>query len=97
MGRKVCIVTGTRADWGLLSPLARALNGRDDIELQIVATNMHLLEEYGETWREIEADGLKIARRVPMDAPDDSPRGTVKAMWRAWGEWQMPLRSCSPT
>ncbi|MEZ3591417.1 MAG: UDP-N-acetylglucosamine 2-epimerase (hydrolyzing) [Muribaculaceae bacterium] len=96
MGRKVCIVTGTRADWGLLSPLARALNGRDDIELQIVATNMHLLEEYGETWREIEADGLKIARRVPMDAPDDSPRGTVKAMSACMGGMADALAELQP-
>ncbi len=80
MKRKVCIVTGTRADWGLLSPVARALNERDDIELQIVATNMHLLEEYGGTWREIERDGLRIDRRVPMSAPDDSPTGTTAAM-----------------
>ena len=41
--RKVCIVTGTRAEWGLLSPVARLLSQRPDVELQIVATNMHLL------------------------------------------------------
>lgn len=96
MGRKVCIVTGTRADWGLLSPLARALNGRDDIELQIVATNMHLLEEYGGTWREIEADGLTIDRRVPMESPDDSPRGTVKAMAACMGGMADALADLQP-
>ncbi|MCM1518942.1 MAG: UDP-N-acetylglucosamine 2-epimerase [Pseudoflavonifractor sp.] len=96
MGRKVCIVTGTRADWGLLSPLARALDSRPDIELSIVATNMHLLPEYGETWREIEADGLKIDRRVPMEAPDDTPRGTVKAMGMCMSGMADALSDLSP-
>ena len=40
--RKICIATGTRADWGLLSGIAKALNARNDVKLQIVATNMHL-------------------------------------------------------
>lgn len=83
MKRKVCIVTGTRADWGLLSPVACALNEREDIELQVVATNMHLLEEYGGTWREIERDGLRIDRRVAMNHGDDSPTGTTAAMGEA--------------
>ena len=83
MKRKVCIVSGTRADWGLLSPVARALNEREDVELQIVATNMHLLEEYGGTWREIERDRLRIDRRVAMSRRDDSPEGTTDAMGEA--------------
>lgn len=78
--RKICIATGTRADWGLLSPLARALSVRDDVELQIVATNMHLSEVYGSTWKEIERDGLSITRRVPMPAYTDTPAAAVKAM-----------------
>ena len=64
--RKICIATGTRADWGLLSGIARALAERDDVELQIVATNMHLSKKYGSTWREIERDGLKITKSVQI-------------------------------
>ena len=78
--RKICIVTGTRADWGLLSGIAKALAARPDVTLRIVATNMHLDPAYGETWREIENDGLKIDRRVPMHAESDSATATVKAM-----------------
>lgn len=78
--RKICIVTGTRADWGLLSGIAKALAARQDVALQIVATNMHLSERYGGTWREIEADGFRIDRRVPMAADTDSAAGTVRAM-----------------
>ena len=78
--RKICIATGTRADWGLLSPLAKALALRADVDLKIIATNMHLSDRYGATWREIERDGLTIARRVPMTVDNDSPEGTVNAM-----------------
>ncbi len=78
--RRICIATGTRADWGLLSPLAKALDGRADVDLKIIATNMHLSDRYGATWREIERDGLKIDWRVPMAADNDSPQGTVTAM-----------------
>lgn len=78
--RKICIATGTRADWGLLSGIAKALVSRDDVKLQIVATNMHLSERYGATYREIERDGLHIDYRVPMPADTDSPHDTVAAM-----------------
>ena len=78
--RKICIATGTRADWGLLSGIAKALNSRPDVRLQIVATNMHLSERYGATYREIERDGLHIDRRVPMPTDSDSAHGTVVAM-----------------
>ena len=80
MKRKICIATGTRADWGLLSGIARALNDRNDVDLQIIATNMHLSDRYGATWREIERDGLRITRRVPMTVDTDTPLGTVTAM-----------------
>ena len=78
--RKICIVTGTRADWGLLSGIARALKARDDVDLKIVATNMHLSDLYGATWQEIERDGLAIDCRVPMPATGDTPEDTVEAM-----------------
>ena len=80
MRRKICIATGTRADWGLLSGIARALNDRNDVDLQIIATNMHLSDRYGATLREIERDGLRITRRVPMTVDTDTPIGTVTAM-----------------
>lgn len=62
---KIAIVTSTRADWGLLSPLAHELKQRDDISLRIFATNMHFNAEYDYTWQEIVADGFKIDEQVP--------------------------------
>lgn len=80
MKRRICIATGTRADWGLLSPIAQALNKHDDVDLKIIATNMHLSEEYGSTLKEIENDGLKIDWRVKMKSDADTRKDTVLAM-----------------
>ena len=71
--RKICIVTSARADWGLLQPVAAELRRAPQVELQIVATNMHLMPAYGMTVNEIEADGFTVSERVPMDAAGDSP------------------------
>lgn len=81
MKKRLCVVTSTRADWGLLSPVCRALRDRDVLHVDIVATNMHLIERYGNTYREIEADGFDIACRVPTDvgSDDDASRALVMA------------------
>lgn len=78
--RKVCVVTSTRADWGLLQPLALALRACPGIDLRIIATNMHLLPEYGMTLAEIENAGFEIAERVPMPASGDNEQDRATAM-----------------
>lgn len=80
--RHVAIATGTRADWGLLSPVARALAGRPDTAVSVIATNMHLMPRYGNTIDEIRADGFEPAATVAMDSDDDSAASRVKAMGR---------------
>lgn len=80
MKRKIAIITGTRADWGLLSPIARELHDRPDCQLQVIATNMHLDRRFGNTAAEIEADGFEIAARVPLTAASDSAADTAIAM-----------------
>ena len=79
---RICIVTSTRADWGLLEPLARALRHPPDIEVQIVATNMHLLPQYGMTVDEITGAGFEVAARVPMEVDGDDEASRVRAMAR---------------
>ena len=81
--RKICIVTGTRSEWGLLRRIAELIRADAELELQLVATNMHLSERYGLTCREIEAAGFAIDRLVPMEAASDSPADTVRAMGAA--------------
>ena len=62
---KIAIATSTRADWGLLSPLAKMLSNQPNVTIDIIATNMHYAEEYGYTWNEIVADGFSISAEVP--------------------------------
>lgn len=82
--RKICIVTGTRAEWGLLTRLARLIKSSPSMQLQIIATNMHLCERYGLTYREIEDDGFTIDYKVPMEVDGvDCPATTVKSMSKA--------------
>lgn len=78
--RKICIATGTRADWGLLSGVAHQLKQREDVELQIVATNMHLSPKFGNTYKEIVSAGFKINCHVPLLEDTDAPCNTVKSM-----------------
>ena len=96
MERKICIITGTRADWGLLSSIARELASRDGIKLQIVATNMHLSEKFGNTYKEIERDGFHIDFRVPMPVDNDSPTHTVSAMATCMKGMAEALEALSP-
>ena len=80
MSRKVCIVTGTRAEWGLLSGIARQLNMCSDIDLQIIATNMHLSDRHGHTIDEIIQEGFKVSAQVPMLDDANSDCDTVRSM-----------------
>ena len=61
---RIAIATTTRADWGLLSPLAAELRGRG-VDVRILAAGMHFMESMGLTYREIEADGFHIDKALP--------------------------------
>ncbi len=78
--RKICIVTGTRAEYGLLSRLIKMIQLDEALQLQIIATNMHLSPEFGLTYKEIEADGFVIDKKVQMLVSSDNSNATVKSM-----------------
>lgn len=78
--RKICIVTGTRAEYGLLSRLMKAIQEDPALELQVVATNMHLSPEFGLTYREIEQDGFTINKRVEMLLSANTSTSVVKSL-----------------
>jgi GDP/UDP-N,N'-diacetylbacillosamine 2-epimerase (hydrolysing) len=80
MKRKICVVSGSRADYGLLRWLMQDIRDSKRLQLQLVATGMHLSPEFGLTWREIERDGFTIDRRVEMLLSSDSARGVTKSM-----------------
>lgn len=66
--RKICVVTGTRAEYGLLKPLLRQIELDSRMQLQLVVTGSHLSKEYGYTANEIVADGFKIAEKVEISS-----------------------------
>lgn len=78
--RKICFVTGTRAEYGLLSRLMRLVKEDKNLRLQVIATNMHLMPEYGETYKEIEKDGFTIDKKVYMHKPSDDAHGIILSM-----------------
>lgn len=78
--RKVCVVTGSRAEYGLLSGLMREIEAEETLQLQVIATNMHLSPEFGLTYKEIESDGFRIDRKVEMLLSSDTPNGTAKSV-----------------
>ena len=78
--RKICIVTGTRAEYGLLYWLMKEIQASGKLELQLIATGMHLSPEFGLTYRQIENDGFIIDRKVEMLLSSDTEVGISKSM-----------------
>lgn len=80
MGHKVCIITGTRAEYGLLKPLIEKTYQSEVLELQLVVTGMHLSPEFGLTYKEIEDDGYPITSKIEMLLSSDTSVGITKSM-----------------
>jgi len=78
--RKICVVTGSRAEYGLLYWIIRDIQDAKSLELQLVVTGMHLSPEFGSTYRQIENDGFRITRKVEMLLSSDTPSGIAKSM-----------------
>ena len=78
--KKICIVTGTRAEYGLLKPVIEKVYRADDMELQLAVTGMHLSSEFGLTYREIEQDGYPISMKIEMLLSSDTAVGITKSM-----------------
>ena len=78
--KKVCVVTGTRAEFGLLRPVMALLKKDSAFDLQIIASAMHLVPEFGLTYREIEAAGFDIDAKVEMLIAGDTPAAAAKSM-----------------
>lgn len=78
--RKICVVTGSRAEYGLLSGLIQKIKGHETLELQVIATNMHLSPEFGLTYQEIEKDGFFINKKVEMLLSSDTANATTKSV-----------------
>lgn len=78
--KKVCVVTGTRAEYGLLKPLIEKINNDEDLELQLIATGMHLSPEFGMTYNNIIEDGYIVNEKIEILLSSDSSVGVAKSM-----------------
>lgn len=82
MKRRICIVTGTRAEYGLLYWLMRGVQDCEDLSLQVVATAMHLEPAFGYTVDHIRADGFQVDAELPIDLALDDPASIARATGR---------------
>ena len=78
--RKVCVITGSRADYGLLKFIIREIDENNQLELQIIATGSHLSPSFGNTFQEIEEDGFTITKKIPILGEKDSSDEVVSSI-----------------
>lgn len=78
--KKICVLTATRAEYGLLSRLIKKMMDDPAFDVRVVVTGMHLSPEFGSTWKEIEADGVHIDRKIEMLLSSDTPAAISKSM-----------------
>lgn len=79
--KKICIITGTRAEWGLFYPLAKEIaDNKESFILQIVSTGAHLSPDFGFTYKEIEEDGFKIDRKIKILQPKDTEESIIQSV-----------------
>ena len=78
--KKICVVTGTRAEYGLLRPLLSRIEADKEVDLCLIVTGMHLSPEYGLTYQEIENDGFKEYEKNEMLISSDTTNGVAKSV-----------------
>ena len=80
--RKICVVTGSRAEYGLLHWLLKDLQAEPKIDLQLVVTGMHLSAKFGSTYKLIEKDGFSIDHKVDIEIDGDNPKDIAQSLGR---------------
>jgi GDP/UDP-N,N'-diacetylbacillosamine 2-epimerase (hydrolysing) len=96
MAKKICVVTGTRAEYGLLYWTLKGLMDKPGFSLYLVVTGMHLAPEFGMTCERIEADGFRIDRKVDILLASDSGVGMAKSMGLGLIGFSEVYRECNP-
>ena len=94
--KKISVVTGTRAEYGLLKPLIKLLNDDSDFDLQLMATAMHLSPEYGMTINEIINDGFPIVKKIECLNDTDSAVGISKSISVALSSFALAFEEIKP-
>lgn len=95
--KRICVLTGTRAEYGLLRSLMRAVEAHPRLELQTLVTGTHLVKDFGHSVDQIRRDGFRISTRIPMyrsaaDLRKDLP-GALARLVDGAGRWMLDHRS----
>jgi len=93
---KVCVVTGTRAEYGLLRPLIEKIDNDKLLDLKIIATGSHYSDKHGLTYQEIETDGFQISSRIVLDLSDDTSQGVLANMGVLLEKYSKEISELSP-
>ena len=83
MKKKICVFTGSRADYGIFSPVMKAISSSKDLKLQLIVTSMHLMKEFGYTVKEIERDGFNIDSKIDISYKQDTGLAMASSVGRA--------------
>ncbi|WP_182865750.1 UDP-N-acetylglucosamine 2-epimerase [Stieleria mannarensis] len=94
--KTICVVTGSRAEYGLLRWFMREVHSDGDLALQVLVTGMHVSERYGSTWKEIVDDGFEISKRVEMLEEDRSTVAVARSTGRGVGLCAEAFAELSP-
>ena len=94
--RKICVITGTRAEFGLLRPLIELIDKDKNLQLQLIATGMHLSSEFGYTLDEIIAAGFVVDKKVECSLSSDTSVGVSKTIALAISGFADALESLQP-
>jgi UDP-hydrolysing UDP-N-acetyl-D-glucosamine 2-epimerase len=93
---RVCAVTGSRADYGLLRPVMAAIRANPRLELQVAVTGAHLAAAYGSTVASVRADGFSIDAEIPLDLQGDDAASITRALGSAVSGFAGALQSLAP-
>lgn len=94
--RKVAVVTVSRSDYGILTPVMKEISSHDDLQMAVIAAGMHLAQEHGLTVRDVEKDGWPVAARVAMTPLSDTGAGMALAIGAGVTGFANALARCSP-
>ena len=83
MKKKICYISSSRADFGIVSNLLQELSISKDFKLSIIATGAHLSKKYGNSIEEIISHGLKIEKKIKLEVEKDSDIDIAKCMGEA--------------
>jgi len=96
MKKKICVITGNRAEYGLLKKLIFLLNSDKDINLNLVVTGSHISKEFGNTYKEILNDGIKIKEKIPILTSSDKPVDICNSIGKGVIEFSKSLERLKP-